>query len=394
MYIRPHIEILRRRLESEKRKFIQIINGPRQTGKTTLILQFLESTSMPCHYASADAVPNADGFWISQQWEAARQKRLLSGEKEGLLVIDEVQKISGWSEFVKKEWDADTFSNLNVKVVLLGSSRLLIQKGLSESLAGRFEVIYLGHWSLGEMEKAFRFSPEEYAWYGGYPGSAELINDQGRWKRYIRESLIETVLSKDIFMLNRVDKPALLRNLFELASAYSGQIISYNKMLGQLQDAGNTTTLSHYLNLLGTAGITSGIEKYYHSQIKQKLSSPKLQVHNTAFISALRQEEFRTLSKVNDYGRIIESTIGAHLINHSVSDGYNLYYWREGMDEVDFVVKYGDKLMALEVKAGQAKYTKGMAKFVKLFGPDKVILIGEEGIRWEDFLRINPLELF
>lgn len=394
MFIRSHIEILRRRLENEKRKFIQIIFGPRQTGKTTLVLQFLDTTNLPYHYVSADAVPNTDSFWISQQWQAARLKLVTSSTREALLVIDEIQKITGWSELVKKEWDLDSKNGIHLKVVLLGSSSLLIQKGLSESLAGRFETTYIGHWSLTEMQSAFGFSPEDYLWYGGYPGAAELIKDQMRWKQYIRDSLIETVISRDILMLNRVDKPALLRKVFELSSLYSGQIVSYNKMLGQLQDAGNTTTIAHYLNLLSAAGVAKGIEKFNPSDIKKKLSSPKLSVYNTAFISALSEKDYLDISQTAEYGRLIESVIGAHLLNYSISEGYSLYYWREGQDEVDFVITYKKKIMAIEVKAGKARYTKGMSKFVRLFSPDKVLLVGSEGIRWEEFLKINPIQLF
>ena len=229
----------------ESRRFIQVLSGPRQVGKTTMVLYLLERLNFPYLFAVADAVPNSNPFWIEQQWEAARQQWKQSGASEFLLVIDEIQKVDNWSETVKLQWDADTRNGLPIKLVLLGSSRLLLQQGLSESLAGRFESTYMGHWSLEEMQEAFDFTAEQFAWFGGYPGSADLISDENRWKRYVSDSLLETSISKDILMLTRVDKPALLRRLFELGCLYSGQIVSFTKILGQLQDAGNTVTLSH-----------------------------------------------------------------------------------------------------------------------------------------------------
>ena len=243
-YERPQLDLLKARVK-EKRKFIQVLMGPRQIGKTTMVTQLLQWTKVPHHFMSADGVSGPDATWIGQQWETARLKFKQSEAKEFLLVIDEVQKISNWSEQVKSLWDEDSRSATNMKVILLGSSRLLLQQGLTESLAGRFETIYLSHWSFSEMHKAFGWNENQFAWFGGYPGSAELIRDEKRWKDYVMHSLIETSISKDILMLTRVDKPALMKRLFELGCSYSSQILSYNKMLGQLTDAGNTTTLSH-----------------------------------------------------------------------------------------------------------------------------------------------------
>ena len=316
--------------------------------------------------------------WLKQQWETARIKMEQSKAEEFLLVIDEIQKIDNWSETVKLLWDTDTRNKKKLKVILLGSSRLLLQKGLTESLAGRFESTYMGHWS-----------------FGGYPGSASLINDEQRWKTYVQESLIETSISKDILMLTRVDKPALMKRLFELGCLYSGQILSYTKLLGQVHDAGNTTTLSHYLALLDTAGLLAGIEKYAPDIIRQRSSSPKFQVHNTALISAQRNELFKDVqAKPDEWGRMIESAIGTHLINHSLTEKYNLHYWRERNDEVDFVMERKGKVIGLEIKSGAAGTTAGMATFQKRFNPYKVLLIGNYGLPWQDFLQMNPAELF
>jgi hypothetical protein len=257
MIERDLLQTLTKRV-SEPRKHIQVLMGPRQVGKSTMASQMLKKIRNPFIFESADAVSAGRSGWIEQIWEAARVKFKVQPDKEFILVIDEIQKIPNWSETVKRLWDKDTINGTGIKLVLLGSSQLLLHKGLTESLAGRFETMYLGHWSFTEMEKAFNWNADQYAWFGGYPGGAELIRDEDRWKNYINNSLIETSISKDILMLTRVDKPALLKRLFELGCHYSGQILSFTKIQGQLQDAGNTTTLSHYLSLLDTGLILSG----------------------------------------------------------------------------------------------------------------------------------------
>jgi hypothetical protein len=285
MFSRPQGQQLARRLR-EPRRFIQVVAGPRQVGKTTLVRQVSEASGLVRHYASADEPTLRGRDWIEQQWEAARLAARDAPRRGALLVLDEIQKISGWSETVKHLWDADTASGVPVKSVLLGSAPLLIQRGLTESLAGRFEVLHLPHWSYTEMREAFGWNLERYLFHGGYPGAAPLVGDPGRWARYVKDALIETTISRDVLLLTRVDKPALLRRLFELGCAYSGQVLSYQKMLGQLQDAGNTTTLAHYLELLGGAGMVIGLQKFAGAQARQRGSSPKLQVLNTALMNA------------------------------------------------------------------------------------------------------------
>ena len=394
MFERHHLQTLIKRM-GEPRRFLQVIMGPRQVGKTTLVTQLAVKVKIDYHFVSADSVAASNAIWLEQQWETARLKLAQHEAKEFLLVIDEIQKIDNWSETVKLLWDTDTRNNLNLKVILLGSSRLLLQQGLTESLAGRFESTYMGHWSFDEMQQAFGWNVNQYVWFGGYPGSATLIDDEERWKTYVQESLIETSISKDILMLTRVDKPALMKRLFELGCLYSGQILSYTKVLGQLQDAGNTTTLSHYLELLDTAGLLAGIEKYAPDVIRQRSSSPKFQVHNTALISAQRNDLFKdTLAKSNEWGRMVESAIGAHLINHSLTEKFNLHYWRERNEEVDFVIERKGKVIGLEIKSGAAGSTSGMTAFKNKFNPDKVLLIGVAGLPWQDFLKLNPASLF
>lgn len=394
MFERPYLKLVKVRIE-EPRKFIQVILGPRQVGKTTMVNQLLSQLSIPNIYESADAIAASNSAWLMQVWETARLRMKASGAKEYLLVIDEIQKIDNWSEVVKQQWDKDTREGGNIKVILLGSSRLLIQKGLTESLAGRFETFYLGHWSFAEMESAFDWTIEQYIYFGGYPGSASLIGDEERWKSYIKDSLIETSISKDILMMTRVDKPALLKRLFEIGCLYSGQILSYTKITGQLQDAGNTTTLANYLRLLSDCGLLGGLEKYAGSAIRQRSSSPKFQVYNNALLTSQDEESYST-AVVNPklWGRLVESSVGAHLLNHSISEKYNLYYWREGNNEVDFILEKGEKVIGLEVKSGASADNAGMGVFNEKFHPRKILLVGTGGIPYEEFLKINPKELF
>lgn len=394
MFERSNLKLVKARIE-EHRQFIQVILGPRQVGKTTMVNQLLPQLSMPYIYESADAIAATNSTWLMQIWETARLRMKVSGANEYLLVIDEVQKVENWSEVVKQQWDKDTRVGLNIKVMLLGSSRLLIQRGLTESLAGRFETFYIGHWSFAEMESAFDWTIEQYIYFGGYPGSASLIVDEERWKSYIKDSLIDTIISKDILMLTRVDKPALLKRLFELGCLYSGQILSYTKIIGQLQDAGNTTTLANYLRLLSDCGMLGGLEKYAGSAIRQRSSSPKFQVQNNALLTSQADEKYQT-AIVNPklWGRLVESSVGAHLFNYSISEKYNLYYWREGNNEVDFILEKGDKVIGLEVKSGADADNAGMRVFNEKFHPWKMLLVGASGIPYKEFLKINPKELF
>ncbi|WP_194975248.1 ATP-binding protein [Aquiflexum lacus] len=387
---------LLKRLKDEPRRFIQVIYGPRQVGKTTMVRQIMEELDYPHHLVAADAVPAGDGLWIAQQWENFRIRQQQQTDKPFLLVIDEVQKIDNWSEQIKAEWDRDAAEGRDIRVVLLGSSRLMLQQGLTESLAGRFEATYLGHWSYKEMKDAFGLTAEEFVWFGGYPGAITLREDEDRWKSYVRDALLETSISKDILMLTRVDKPALMKRLFELGSAYSGQILSFTKIMGQLTDAGNTTTLANYLELLNDAGLLAGLEKYSPNMVRKRSSSPKFQVHNTAIMSGISNESLVTLLEDHEaWGRWVESAVGAHLINQVFKDKkLFLHYWREGNDEVDYVVEYKKRVIGLEVKSGKTGKLSGLNAFDKKFKPEKSLLIGSDGIPWQEFLQMDVVDLF
>lgn len=383
--MRAQAGVLTQRL-TEPRRFMQVVAGPRQVGKSTLVLQALEQTRWTSRYVSADEPLLRDRAWLVQQWEAARAEARRDGAS--VLVLDEVQKVTDWSETVKRLWDEDTRARLALRVVLLGSAPLLVQRGLSESLAGRFEVIPVQHWSFDEMHAAFGLSVDEYVFYGGYPGAAALIGDLERWRHYVLESLVETTVSRDVLLLSRVDKPALLRRLFHLACEYSGQVLSWTKMLGQLQDVGNVTTLAHYLDLLSGAGLAVGLQKYAAQGARERGSSPKLLVRNTALMSAQAGTTLAALrAEPQRWGRLVESAVGAHLANAAASGAFSLYYWREGPHEVDFVVKRGRDLTSIEVKSGAARdRPAGAGKFAELFKPKRQLLVGGDGIALEEFL--------
>lgn len=377
----------------EPKRFLQVVAGPRQVGKTTLVRQALDELGTPYLFVSADEPTLRDAAWLAAQWDAARLLARQDGPGGAILALDEAQKIIGWSETVKRLWDEDAASGLALRVVLLGSAPLLLQRGLSESLAGRFEVLRIPHWSFREMHAAFGFSLEQYLYFGGYPGAAPLAAEPERWRRYVLDALIETTISRDVLLLARVDKPALLRRLFELGCRYSGQVLSYTKMLGQLQDAGNTTTLAHYLELLAGAGLLTGLPKFAGEAVRSRGSSPKLQVMNTALLSAqtgLSPEEARVDREF--WGRLTESAVGAHLANAAARGACELFYWRERNREVDFVLRAGRQLVAIEVKSARASdVLPGLAAFREAFAPTRTLLVGGDGMPVEEFLA-RPVE--
>ena len=391
-FVRPHATMLARRL-AEPRRFIQAVAGPRQVGKTTLVQQVVEKSGLQSRFASADEPTLRGHDWIEQQWEAARLTAHDAGRRGAVLVLDEIQKLSGWSETVKRLWDEDTRARRSLKVVVLGSAPLLIARGLTESLAGRFEVLHLPHWAFAEMKAAFGWSLDQYLFYGGYPGAAPLVSEHQRWARYVIDALIETTISRDVLLLSRVDKPALLRRLFQLGCSYSGQILSYTKMLGQLHDAGNATTLAHYLDLLAGAGMVAGLQKFAGESVRQRGSSPKLQVLNTALMTAqsgLSPDEARADRDFR--GRLVESAVGAHLANAAAGGVCELFYWREQNREVDFVVRAGRTVLAIEVKSSRTHHAHtGLAAFAEAFKPRRKLLIGGDGIPVEEFLA-RPVE--
>ena len=375
---------------AEPRRFIQVLAGPRQVGKSTLINQVIGELTIPYTLAVADDVPASDTNWIAQTWETVRSKQDYRQEREHLLIIDEIQKVGNWSEVVKREWDRDTREGRNVKIVLLGSSRLLLIKGLTESLAGRFELIRMGHWDYSEMRDAFGLSLDQYIYYGGYPGSVPMMGDGDRWRGYIRDSLVDSAITKDVLMTSTVYKPALLRQLFELGCCYSGELLSLNKMLGQLQDAGNVTTLAGYLTLLDQCALLKGIQKYSVDFSRKYASIPKYQVYNNALRSVYAGKSFeQTRTEPRLWGRWVESAVGAYLVNHADEAGLKVCYWRDKADEVDFVVERQGEVVAIEVKSGIRAYNKGLSTFRERFHPSRTLIVGTGGIAVEEFLQTD-----
>ncbi len=387
LHIRPQTSELLRRLR-EPRRFIQVISGARQVGKSTMVNHAAKESSLPYRISSADDPMLRGSDWLDQQWQLGRFLVQEAGESGALLVLDEVQKLPQWSEAVKRLWDEDTLNGVNLKVVITGSAPLLMGLGLSESLAGRFELLPLPHWSYQEMHDAFGWSLNQFVFYGAYPGAAPLVRYPARWSSYIRDSLIETTIARDVLLLSRVDKPALMRRLFALGSSFSGQILSYSKMLGQLQDAGNTTTLAHYLDLLAGAGMMVGLQQYAGNQSRRARSSPKLQVFNTALMSATSGMTLTNARNTPDFwGRLVESAIGAHLVNASLAGECEVFYWRQRNREVDFVVRSGNEVTAIEVKSGRAREARvGLSTFSEAHRTTRKLLVGGDGISVEEFL--------
>lgn len=417
---RPHGKTLLSRLHEEPRWLI-VVTGPRQCGKTTLVDQILRKTERPSAHIAVDApdpatVPITTGFrggapslttsaslppvdqrdtrWLVRTWEAARREAKAS-DRGFVLVLDEIQKIPNWSETVKGLWDADRLAGLPLHVVLLGSAPLLMQQGMSESLAGRYEVIEMRHWSFEEMAAAFDFDLDRYIYFGGYPGPAPIIRDESRWRSFIHGSLIEPNIERDILALRRVDKPILLKRLFGLGSEYSGQILSYTKMLGQLDEAGNTTTLARYLDLLSMAGLITGLSKYASRPHRRRASSPKLNVLNTALMSVHSDYTFEQARADRTFwGHLVESAVGAHLVN-TASREYRVYYWRDRGQEVDFVLEHGRKLVAFEVKSGRRRgNVSGLEAFSKSFPVKASHVVGTGGIPVSEFLLTPAREWF
>ena len=380
--------------------------GPRQPGKTTIVRQALRRLDRPSRYLAVGepdspdfGIPSIpagttlrrpqarDAEWLVAAWEDARREAVES-PSGSVLVLDEIQKIPNWSETVKGLWDADRAMDRPLHVVVLGSSPLRMQSGLTESLAGRFEPIRVTHWSFVEMADAFGFDLPGYVYFGGYPGAASLVRDPDppQWRDYVLHALVEPNIERDVLAMTRVDKPALLKRLFDLGASCSGQLLSYTKMLGQLQDAGNTTTLARYIDLLQDAGLLAGLPKYA-SRPDRRGSSPKLSVLNTALMTAGSGYAFEEArSDRTFWGRIVESAVGAHLLNTATAD-VRVYYWRDGQHEVDFVLRRGPRLVGIEVKSGPRRASlSGLETFAERFESQRLLVVGEGGISLNEFL--------
>lgn len=396
MYQRRHLNILKSRM-AEPRRRMQIVMGPRQVGKSTLVGQFTEWISVPFDFFAADGVNRFDSSWIPNKWQQVRMWMDIHSEQEHILIIDEVQKIRGWSEQVKKEWDEDSRSHRNLKVILLGSPRLLSQKGLEESLEGRFETIKMGYWDWQEMHEAFGFSMDEYVYFGGFPGLAPDIQDEDRWRNLMEDSIISPILTRDILEIEEIRNPALLRQVFELACIESAKELSLTKMQGTM-NSGTVPTIKKYLDILNKSMIVQPLQNYSPSRVKEKQSVPKMQVFNNAF-----RNRFGTFSfdeaRVDpaEWGRLVESAVGAHLANRAMTDDYELFYWRnERRQECDYVLRKGQALVAIEVKSGSVDKTVGFEKFKEQFADNvtAAFIVGPHALPLDDFFIMDLKSLF
>ena len=385
MFRRELSKTLEQRL-SEPRRFIQIVMGPRQTGKTTAVKQALKELGMPSVVCDAGAATASSDMRIQIEWEQARM--LARNEGAAVLFIDEAQKAPRWSDTVKALWDEDAWNGTPLHVVVSGSSSLLLRKGLSDSLKGRFEIIRSTQWTLDEMEAGFEFDLDRFLLYGGYPGAAPLASDRDRWFSYLDDSIVESTISNDVLQLENVRKPALFKRLFELGAYYSGQEMSFRKVLGQLDDRGNTDTLAHYLDLLDAAGMITGLQKYDPKELRSRKSSPRFMVHDTALMSAAWRDRADSLLREAELrGRLVESAVGAHLINRAAVERFELFWWRDGNFEVDFVLRQGERITAIEVKSGRVKSLGGLETFMQHFPQAYPLVVGSSAAPLEDFLR-------
>lgn len=380
---------------NEPRGYIQVLAGPRQVGKSTLVNQVLAEIRFPYYLYNADGVEEDDTDWIRRTWESVRVQMAVSKQEEAVLVIDEVQKIRNWSEAVKKEWDADTRNRIPLKVFLLGSSRLMLRKGLTESLAGRFEMLRLGHWTPEEMHDAFGWNLDQWIYYGGYPGTARFLSDMRRWRKYVRDSLATPAIEKDVLLTSTIYKPALMKQLFELGCSYSAEILSLTKLLGQLQDAGNVTTLSSYLTILDQCNLLTGLQKYANDEARKYQSIPKYQVYNNALLTAYRGTAYEK-DRINPdvWGRWVESAVGAYLLGGEEEGDYRVFYWRERADEVDFIIQRQGETIAIEVKSGRRGMNSGLKAFREKFQPKRAFVVGTDGMPLADFFRCHVEDLF
>lgn len=349
-----------------KNTLIQVVLGPRQVGKTTGVKQVLQQfKSDEYHYASADGNILKNSSWLLEQWTYAKQK-----SENALLVIDEIQKIENWADTVKFLWDSQDFKKNYIRLILLGSSSLQLQKGLSESLAGRFILHKVFHWTPQESLSGYNLNLNDYLKYGGYPGSYQFTNHKIDWLNYIKESIIETVIGKDILSIARVKSPALFKQTFDLACSYACQEISYTKLLGQLQDKGNTDLVKHYLELFEQAFLIKQLFKFSNKKVLSRGSSPKILPLCPALYSQTIDADYDS----DNLGRAFELTVGV-LLNQLPGE---LYYWRAKDLEVDFVLKFGKKLWAIEVKSNRKEKTKGLFAFKLEFPIAELVIINQE----------------
>jgi len=432
-YERPYVSEITNWIVSDPNLRLIAITGPRQTGKTTIALQIyskLMESGFPCKYYAMDN-PGTDEFETIDLYTADQKSQhqirkmintpstetLLSIWERGriaaqqsdqgfVLFLDEIQMVPRWSNIVKGLWDADRRNLCPLRVVILGSAPWRMLTGMNESLMGRFDAFPISHWSLKEMSYVFDFNVDEYMYFGGYPGPwtgkvrghvKNLGVSEPLWKKYILNSIIEPAINRDIIAQKRIEKPALMRQIMDLAPNYSGQIMSYNKMLEQLQDAGNTTTLAKYIDLLTGAGLMTTLSRYKWKPLSgRRASIPKLNVLNTALMTANSVYSFQDAkNNPSFWGHIAESAVGAHLYN-TRDYGTHIHYWRDknGRNEVDYVIARGENLLGIEVKSGKVRTRRGLRAFKDWFPHARIMVVGANEMPFNEFFSLKPEQLF
>ena len=361
----PFIKVLKANLASSH--LIQVVQGPRQTGKTTGVLHFLKSQKKIFHYVSADGVLGNGLSWILNEWQKACDK------KAAYFVVDEIQKITDWPGVIKQIGDKNARSAKPIQFILLGSSSLQIQKGLTESLAGRYQIVPVHHWNFLESKKLVpKMTLEQFLEVGGYPGSYRFLKNHDTFTNYIKQSIVEPVLHIDLLSFSRIQKPALFKQVFEILCHYPAQEISYTKLLGQIQDKGNTDLIKTYISFYERAFLFKSLQKFSARPVKIKSSSPKVLPLSPCF-SLFGHSN-------NLLPRVFEATVGAQLLRLPGE----LYYWREKNKEVDFVFRYKKTTYAIEVKWGNKKNSSGMDVFLKKFKTAVPVFINRNN--YESFL--------
>lgn len=354
-------------LVNKREGHIHVLVGPRQVGKTTTVKQLSENSGLVSKYISADGEVSRPKSWLSLQWQMSL------GEGVELLIIDEIQKVENWAEEAKRFWDQRGESS--PRLILLGSSSLSLHRGLSESLTGRYILHRVYHWDFESSQKLLNeLDLKKYLEHGGYPGSYEFIENKFEWLSFVKDSIITPVIEKDILSMVHVKSPALFRQSFDLICSYASQEISYTKLLGQLQDKGNTDLVKNYIKLFEAAFLVKSLEKYSGKIIKKRSSSPKLYPLAPALYSQAIDMQFDE----EYYGHAFELFILMELLKFPGS----VYYWRERSYEVDFILEIGNKLIAVEVKyTSLPESTKGLEEFVTKFENVVPLIINKDNYR-------------
>lgn len=312
-----------------------------------------------------------------------------------VLFLDEIQIIQRWSNIVKGLWDTDRRNGYPLRVVILGSAAWRMLIGRNESLVGRFDPFEVTHWTFQEMTQVYGLTNDEYMFFGGYPGSLSVESETTRldyWRKYIIGAVMIPVVDRDILGLTRIRKPSLMRHLIDIVPSYSSQIISYNKLLGQLQDKGNITTIVDYLNLLSDAGIITSLFRYTSALHLGRSKPPKLNILNTSLMTVPSGYSLEGAQADRSFwGHVVESAVGAHLYN-TRGIVTRIHFWRDdsGDHEVDFVISRGPHLVGIEVKSGNVRSLHGLNAFKAKYPRAKTMIVGPNGIPLDIFFHVPP----